>query len=98
MNSQSKAKDSKADSGRKPSSPDPAVQTHKRILVCYDGSDNAMRALEKSIIITKESGGELTIVVAADTRSFAARNLARYFRDMRKYINRLLQGAAIKGP
>lgn len=86
MNSQSKAKDSKADSGRKPSRPDPAVQTYRRILVCYDGSDNAMRGLEKGINLTKESGGELTVVVAADTHSFAARNLARYFRDMRKYI------------
>jgi nucleotide-binding universal stress UspA family protein len=45
-----------------------------------------MRALQKGIIMAKESDGELTVVVAADTRSFAALNLARYFRDMRKYI------------
>ncbi|HEV2225258.1 MAG TPA: universal stress protein [Nitrososphaerales archaeon] len=86
MSPHSKAKDSQADSGRKPSRPDRAVQTYKTILVCYDGSDNALRALQKGIVVAKESGGELTVIVAADTRSFAARNLGRYFRDMRKYI------------
>jgi nucleotide-binding universal stress UspA family protein len=86
LNPQTKAKNSEADSGRKPSRPDPAVQTYKRTLVCYDGSDNAMRALQRGITMAKESGGELSVVVAADTRSFAARNLTRYYRDMRKYI------------
>jgi nucleotide-binding universal stress UspA family protein len=79
-------KDSQSDSGKKQSIQDPGFRTYERILVCYDGSDNSMRAFQKGINISKESGSELTVVVAADTQSFSARNLARYYRGMRKYI------------
>jgi nucleotide-binding universal stress UspA family protein len=63
-----------------------AVLGYKRILVCYDGSENAMRALRRGIVLAKESGGELHVVVAADTFSIQARNLERYFRDLREII------------
>jgi nucleotide-binding universal stress UspA family protein len=85
LNSQSKTKDSQAGSGKEPSKQS-AVQTYKRVLVCYDGSDNAMRALEKAIAMARKSGSELSVVVAADTVSFTARNLARYYRNMRNDI------------
>ena len=73
MNSQSKRKDSRVDTDKEPSSQDQAVQSYKRILVCYDGSDNAMRALQRAIQMTKGGvGGELSVVVAADTLSVQA--------------------------
>lgn len=44
----------------------------KKIVVGYDGSDNAKRALEKSIALARQSSGELTIVVVADTGRYTA--------------------------
>lgn len=43
-----------------------------RILVAYDGSDNAERALNRAIDLAKQSKAELRIVVVADTMSYAA--------------------------
>jgi len=43
-----------------------------RILVGYDGSDNAQRALSRAIQVAKQSNAELRIVVVADTMSYAA--------------------------
>ena len=42
-----------------------------RILVGYDGSDNARRALSRAIDLAKQSKGELRVVVVADTMSYA---------------------------
>jgi len=43
--------------------------TDKAILVGYDGSENAKRALEKAIALTaKEKESQLRIVVVADTK------------------------------
>ena len=44
----------------------------ERILVGYDGSDNARRALSRAIELAKQSKAELRIVVVADTMSYAA--------------------------
>lgn len=44
---------------------------YQRILVGYDGSENAERALRKAIELAKQSKGELRIAVVADTMSFA---------------------------
>ena len=44
----------------------------ERILVGYDGSDNGSRALKRGIELAKQSGGELRIVVVADTMTYAA--------------------------
>jgi nucleotide-binding universal stress UspA family protein len=43
-----------------------------KILVGYDGSENAVRALNRAIELTKQSKGGLRIVVVADTMSYAA--------------------------
>ncbi len=43
-----------------------------RVLVGYDGSDNATRALNRAIEIARQSNGELRIAVVADTTSFTA--------------------------
>lgn len=86
MNSQSKADDKRADSGKKPLTKNSEAKAYKSILVCYDGSDNAKRALERAIEITKEIGSELSIIVAADTFNIQARYLERYYRDLRKVL------------
>lgn len=44
----------------------------ERILVGYDGSENGSRALKKGIELAKQSGGELRIVVVADTMTYEA--------------------------
>ncbi len=45
---------------------------YERILVGYDGSENAERALNRGIDLAKQSKAELRIVVVADTMSYAA--------------------------
>ncbi len=47
-------------------------RAYERLLVGYDGSANAERALKKAIELTKLSKGELRIAVVADTMSYAA--------------------------
>jgi len=42
-----------------------------KLLVGYDGSDNAERALNRAIDLVKQAGGELRIAVVADTMSYA---------------------------
>lgn len=44
----------------------------QRILVGYDGSENAERALHRAIELAKRSNAELRIAVVADTMSYAA--------------------------
>jgi len=44
----------------------------QKILIGYDGSENAERALNRAIELTKQSNGELRIAVVADTMSYAA--------------------------
>jgi len=44
----------------------------ERLLVGYDGSDNAKRALNRAIELARQSKGELRIAVVADTMRYAA--------------------------
>ena len=44
----------------------------ERILVGYDGSDNAKRALNRAIELARQSKGELRIAVVADTMRYTA--------------------------
>lgn len=44
----------------------------KKILVGYDGSDNAGRALSKAIALARRSKADLRIVVVADTGRYTA--------------------------
>jgi nucleotide-binding universal stress UspA family protein len=76
--------DSSADSGKKPLCQDLEAQIYRRILVCYDGSDNATRALQTAITMAKEGDGELSIVVAASTLGYPPRYRDRYYSDLRK--------------
>lgn len=43
----------------------------KRILVGYDGSENAERALREAIALAKQSGGQLRIAVVADAAKYS---------------------------
>ncbi len=45
---------------------------YDRILVGFDGSENAERALRRAIELARQSKGELRVVVVADTVSYAA--------------------------
>ncbi len=58
-------------------------QSYRKILVGYDGSDNAKRALTRAIALAKESGGDLRIVVAADTISYMARSMGQFYVSIR---------------
>jgi nucleotide-binding universal stress UspA family protein len=66
-----------------------------RILVGYDGSENA---LTRAIELTKQSKGELRIVVVADTMSYAAYATAGMygrFNEQTKENAENLAGAAL---
>ncbi len=54
------------------------VQAYRKVLVGYDGSDNARRALKRAIELVKQSSGELRILVVVDTISFSARSMAQF--------------------
>ena len=59
----------------------------ERILVGYDGSDNAERALARAIQLTRQFKAELRIVVVADTMSYAVAatgGLYRRFNEQTK--------------
>ncbi len=43
------------------------LQTYKRILVGYDGSENAKRALDRAIALSTQQGATIRIVVAVST-------------------------------
>lgn len=62
--------------------------SYKRILLGYDGSDNAMRALQSAITMTKEGGGTLSVIVVADTLSYQSRYMMRYYKHLRDDIIR----------
>lgn len=85
MRSQPKTRNSQVDSSEKPGL-DAAVPIYERILVCYDGSDNARRALQMAIKLTKEGGGKLSVVVAAGTPGYPPRYRDEYYSDLRKVI------------
>lgn len=82
-----------------------SVRSYKKILVCYDGSENAMRGLERAINIMKTSGGELTILVVVETLTYRVYNLARYYHDLRddmldygkEMLSRALEVAKVRG-
>ena len=71
---------------------------YRKILVGYDDSDNAKRAPGKAIELAKMSGGELTIVVAADTISYAAHSMGHsygvFHNDMVEHARNLLSEAS----
>lgn len=46
---------------------DPEVQGYRKVLVGYDGSKNAKRALERAIALATGEGAALRIVVAVNT-------------------------------
>ncbi len=55
-----------------------------KILLAYDGSENAKRALERAIVLSKGSNSELTIAYHVDLEAFetfAARHLLAELRD-----------------
>jgi nucleotide-binding universal stress UspA family protein len=59
----------------------------ERILVGYDGSENAERALARAIQLTKQFKAELRIVVVADTMRYAVApsgGLYRRFNEQTK--------------
>jgi len=72
------------DSSEKPGQ-DSAGPIYERILVCYDGSDNATRALRRAINLAKESGAELSVIAAASTVSSTVGNPYRdkYYTGLR---------------
>jgi nucleotide-binding universal stress UspA family protein len=80
------AETSRAGSGQNVMREKHAASGYKKILVCYDGSENSTRALQRGIVIAKETGGEMYVVVAADTYNIQARYLERYYSDLRKII------------
>ena len=46
---------------------DPAVQNYRKILLGFDGSENAKRALERAIALSTGEGAALRIIVAVNT-------------------------------
>ena len=69
-----------------------------RILVGYDGSDNARRALSRAIDLAKQSKGELRIVVVADTMSYAttaSEGMYKRFNEQTKENAENLASAAL---
>jgi len=86
LTSQLENEDAGVDSGQNEMKQKQAGLGYKKLLICYDGSENAMRALQRGMAMAKESGGELYVVVAADTFNIQARYLERYYSDLRKII------------
>jgi len=72
----------------------------KRILVGYDGSENADRALGRAIALALKSKGELRIVVVADTRRYTAtvglESLYKQFDEKTRKNAENLAGAALE--
>lgn len=46
---------------------EPDFQTYKKILLGYDGSENAKRALDRAIALSRAKGASLRVVVAVST-------------------------------
>jgi nucleotide-binding universal stress UspA family protein len=98
-------KDSQAGPEPRPQPQNPLTETYKSILVCYDGSDNAMRALLRGVSLARERGCKLSVVVAADTLSRHARTLERYYEylradilgEAREFLSRAMETAKSEG-
>ncbi|MDA4119087.1 MAG: universal stress protein [Thaumarchaeota archaeon] len=61
-----------------------AEEVYERILVGYDGSDNAKRALKKTIQLSKSSSeGELFVVVAFDSANLYVLSMGQYYASAR---------------
>ena len=70
----------------------------ERILVGYDGSDNALRAVDRAIQLAKQSNAELRIVVVVDTlkySSYPTPGLYRQFNEEAKLNAQNLARAAL---
>jgi nucleotide-binding universal stress UspA family protein len=65
---------------------EPTVQNYRKILVAYDSSENAKRALRKATELAKGSRGELAIVVAADTMNFVRIATGPTYTDFREDV------------
>jgi nucleotide-binding universal stress UspA family protein len=67
---------------------------YNKILVGYDGSENAKIALARAIGMARDSEGELTIVVAADTMGYVAYSAwlssEQFRKDMLEHAKNLL--------
>ncbi len=82
---------------------------YKMVLVGYDGSKNAGRALSKAIEIAKESGGELRVAVVAETMTYAgyaatgviyrqfSDETVQYARDLADYALDTAKTAGVAG-
>jgi nucleotide-binding universal stress UspA family protein len=70
----------------------------RKVLLGYDGSKMSEKALDRSIEVVKDSDGELTIVVAADTPGYAAyadwSSYGSFRRDVLEHIKKLSSTAS----
>ena len=66
-------------------------QLHKRILVAYDGSDNAKRAVRSAIAVAKGSKGELRILVVADRSVYMADSMGVLHDQIRENLMEQVQ-------
>jgi len=57
--------------------------SYRKILVGFDGSENAKRALGKAIGLAGKSGGDLTIVVVADITSHLPLGYGQFYVSIR---------------
>ncbi len=73
-------------------------QLYRKILVGYDGSENANRALGRAIELVRRTEGELTIVVVAEAVSHAAYAMGQSYRpihaNMVDYAKNVLSGGS----
>jgi nucleotide-binding universal stress UspA family protein len=74
------------------------LQTYKKILVGYDGSENAKRALDRAIALSAEQGAAIRVVVAVSTIMMVYGPTAPYYppgypEEVTKEGRKLLEAA-----
>ena len=67
--------------GEKPAQQDQTVESYRKILVGYDGSENSKRALERTIALATAQGATIRIAVAANTIPFYGQTAGYYPAD-----------------